>query len=318
MRAAAARLLTSLVDYHRREAKPGWWAFFERLKKSLDELRLDTEAIAYLSPASGVEPHADGRNLVHVLEFPDQEFKVRSGKVMDTVEGREAGTIVDIFPNGQLTLRRGRALFEVPLPNAVMSDGPVRTDAQRASLVRIGDAFVAGGDRHCVGRDLLTRAMPRIAGRNLGSILQTMNMDEQKALVGALDESYLFIQGPPGSGRRTFGARLIVSLLEAGKRVAVTATSHKAIHNLIRQRHRRRARGTCGGPRAQEDRERRRLGLRGRRIREHERQSRMRRKRRQSRRRDVMAVRTRGNGEPIRLRSSSTRPARSPWPTRSR
>ena len=28
-----------LVDYHRREAKPGWWAFFDRLKKSLDELQ---------------------------------------------------------------------------------------------------------------------------------------------------------------------------------------------------------------------------------------------------------------------------------------
>jgi uncharacterized protein len=233
VRAAAARLLTSLVDYHRREAKPGWWAFFERLKKSLDELRLDTEAIAYLSPARGVEPHADGNNLVHVLDFPDQEFKVRSGKVMDTVEGKEAGTIVDISPNGQLALRRGRAFFETPLPNAVMSDGPVRTDAQRASLVRIGDAFVAGGDRHRVGRDLLTRAMPRIAGRNPGSILQTMNTDEQKALVGALDESYLFIQGPPGSGKTYIGARLMVSLLEAGKRVAVTATSHKAIHNLL-------------------------------------------------------------------------------------
>ena len=60
-----------------------------------------------------------------------------------------------------------------------------------------------------------------------------MDMDEQKALVGALDESYLFIQGPPGSGKTYTGARLIVSLLEAGKRVAVTATSHKAIHNLL-------------------------------------------------------------------------------------
>ena len=33
-----APLLGQLLDYHRREAKPEWWAFFDRCKKSLDEL----------------------------------------------------------------------------------------------------------------------------------------------------------------------------------------------------------------------------------------------------------------------------------------
>ena len=61
-----------------------------------------------------------------------------------------------------------------------------------------------------------------------------MSLAEQQALVGALDESYLFIQGPPGSGKTYTGARLIVHLLRRpGCRVAVTATSHKAIHNLL-------------------------------------------------------------------------------------
>ena len=65
-RGQAPAALVHLVDYHRREAKPGWWAFFERLKKSLDELRDDTEAIAYLTPVGDrgadrqevVGPHA--------------------------------------------------------------------------------------------------------------------------------------------------------------------------------------------------------------------------------------------------------------------
>ena len=60
-----------------------------------------------------------------------------------------------------------------------------------------------------------------------------MDLEEQQALVGALDDSYLFIQGPPGSGKTYTGARLIASLVGPGKRVAVTATSHKAIHNLL-------------------------------------------------------------------------------------
>jgi uncharacterized protein len=51
--------------------------------------------------------------------------------------------------------------------------------------------------------------------------------------VAALDRSYLFIQGPPGAGKTYTGSHVIVNLLQAGKRVAVTSNSHKAIHNLL-------------------------------------------------------------------------------------
>ena len=50
-----------------------------------------------------------------------------------------------------------------------------------------------------------------------GASLQTLDLDEQKALVAALDASYLFIQGPPGSGKTCTGARLIVSLIAVGQ-----------------------------------------------------------------------------------------------------
>ena len=51
--------------------------------------------------------------------------------------------------------------------------------------------------------------------------------------VAALDESYLFVQGPPGTGKTWTGARLITHLMRLGRRVGVTATSHKVIHNLL-------------------------------------------------------------------------------------
>jgi uncharacterized protein len=53
--------------------------------------------------------------------------------------------------------------------------------------------------------------------------------------VADLDQSYLFIQGPPGSGKTWTGARMIVALIAMGKRIGVTAISHKAIHNLLRE-----------------------------------------------------------------------------------
>jgi uncharacterized protein len=44
----------------------------------------------------------------------------------------------------------------------------------------------------------------------------------------------LAIQGPPGAGKTYTGARMIVSLVAAGKRVGITATGHKVIANLLR------------------------------------------------------------------------------------
>jgi hypothetical protein len=46
-----------------------------------------------------------------------------------------------------------------------------------------------------------------------------------------LDSTVLAIQGPPVAGKTYTGARMIMTLLAAGKRVGITATSHKVIGN---------------------------------------------------------------------------------------
>ena len=48
-----------------------------------------------------------------------------------------------------------------------------------------------------------------------------------------LDQSVLPIQGPPGTGKTYTGAQIAVALMAQGRRVGVTAPSHKAIHNLL-------------------------------------------------------------------------------------
>ena len=49
-----------------------------------------------------------------------------------------------------------------------------------------------------------------------------------------MQDSVLPIQGPPGTGKTYVAARAILALVAAGRRVAVTATSHEAIGNLLR------------------------------------------------------------------------------------
>ncbi|WP_155887022.1 AAA domain-containing protein [Bartonella rattimassiliensis] len=48
-----------------------------------------------------------------------------------------------------------------------------------------------------------------------------------------MDNSYLFIQGPPGAGKTYTSSHIIVDLIKRGKKIGVTSNSHKAIHNLL-------------------------------------------------------------------------------------
>ena len=50
-----------------------------------------------------------------------------------------------------------------------------------------------------------------------------------------LDDSYLPIQGPPGAGKTYTGAHMIAELVRSGRKVGVTAVSHKVIENLLDQ-----------------------------------------------------------------------------------
>jgi hypothetical protein len=63
--------------------------------------------------------------------------------------------------------------------------------------------------------------------------LRQDDLEAAKALVAGLTGRHLVIQGPPGSGKTYAGARLIAHLIGLGRRVGVTSTSHKAIHNLL-------------------------------------------------------------------------------------
>jgi uncharacterized protein len=236
--ADSAILLGELLNYHRREAKPEWWAYFERRKKSLDDLLDDAQAIAYLEPVDGVAPETVLKSLVFPLQFPLQEFKLSAdpkAQLEDPFRRTSAGTIAWIDATaGRLGLKRG-AKRDEPLPSAIVSGKPLDTAAQRQALGRVADAVIAGGGAYAAVRALIGRDLPRVRSRASGASLQTLELSEQKALVAALDSSYLFIQGPPGSGKTFTGARLIVSLIAAGKRVGVAATSHKAINNLLRE-----------------------------------------------------------------------------------
>ncbi len=232
------RLGGELLDYHRREARPAWWAYFDRLGKGPEELLEDTEAIAYLEVDRSTAPEPRKRSLVHTLTFPMQDHKLRpSAVVYDPATGRSAGQIDGIEDTngalGRIRLLRGPSFSSSPLPEAIVAGGPIEDPTQRAAVLRVAQSIRAEDGRYPALRAILAREQPRIRGLNPGGRLQTTDLVTMQALALDLDASYLFIQGPPGTGKTWTGARVVAHLLANGRRVGIAAQSHKAIHNLL-------------------------------------------------------------------------------------
>ena len=235
-------LMAQLLDYHRREAKPSWWAYFERLEADEEQLtEVDNEALGEITVAN-IEPTQlppPLRSLLHTLHFPPQEHKVGPGAFVDPATGKVVN--VESIDNATRTLRisRGANRAAEPLPRALIPGGPYDTRVQRAALRRIAEDIVARGldaeGRYSALREILSGDFPSMVARRRGETLQAgaFDLDDAKQIAEGLNDSYLFIQGPPGSGKTYTGAHLILHLIERGKRVGVASGTHTAIHNLL-------------------------------------------------------------------------------------
>ncbi len=230
-------LAGQLLDYHDRERKPVWWAFFDRLDLTAEELVEDAEAIGGLRPLG--QPRAENRSTVYALTYPPQQQKVGSTPI-DPATGKGAGQLLTHDLDARtLELKRGRSFDDVVLPTALVPGRPYDTDAQEKALERFGRSRLAGGGAYPAAESILRRS-------SFGRDVQTTELDEMVGLLLALEAGdpglapaggpaprHLVIQGPPGSGKTWTSGRLIARLVEAGKSVGVASTSHRAIHKLL-------------------------------------------------------------------------------------
>ena len=226
-------LLAHLLYYHRREERPAWWWFFERQKMAPDQLLDDSESIAGLKLEESIAPIPDKRSKILTYRYPPQEHKFDSGDaVFDARTGVPAGEIVTLDDaTGILTLRRSPKRLDDPHPSEIIPKPSINSAPVRAAVRRFAEAVLEHGVAHTpyrAGADILLSRAPRVRG-----VAQGEELGDVYDVTNRLDSSYLFIQGPPGSGKTHTGARVIVELLRAGKRVGVTSNSHKAIHNLL-------------------------------------------------------------------------------------
>ena len=235
-------LARHMLEYHAREDKPVWWQFHDRCETYRDDPRklgTDTETIIGLEPLGMSRP--DKKSTIQDFSFPAQLHKLDTGDdCFDPATKGSAGELVamqDDENGGLLSLRRGPKLLDVALPKAITVCSTARRRPVIDAIARFGEALLANASpfRYRAAFDVITGGAPRLRGRRAGDVLQPAVTDEASvsAVVDALDDSYLFVQGPPGAGKTTLAAGLIAGIIERGCRVGITANSHKSIHNLL-------------------------------------------------------------------------------------
>ena len=251
-------ILAQLLSWHRREAKVAFWEFFDRMGKDGVGLIRDGTAVGPLEVIGPVgepwrpSPRSKLRQKWryrfspqdHDISARDDLFDPRLYRAQPDAkwsEWRVRGKLLEINDrDGTLDLtwppdatpRHPEALN----PLSIVGDKD-----HRAALRRLGEWVIANGidapGRWRAARDLLLCRPPR-CGQPAGEALRTVDepdLDAACRLALCLEEGALAIQGPPGSGKTYTGAHMIVRLLQAGRRVGISATSHKVISHFVEE-----------------------------------------------------------------------------------
>ncbi|OLE11694.1 MAG: hypothetical protein AUG89_09245 [Acidobacteria bacterium 13_1_20CM_4_56_7] len=237
-RKRVTQLVGWLLNYHRREEKPMWWRYFDRLGASEEELFNDADCLAELV-RTDKEPVRIKKSLEVEYRFdPEQDTKIQEGDKVYMLTGAEP-------------VRNTVAAFDVDHGLLTMSFGPKKAIPDRCSL--IPDEWVSSESlRNAVFRfaerwqrgdipsvqaidDLLFKRPPRLEDGPREALLAdgAQLPRDLVSLVRQLDHTTLCIQGPPGSGKTYNAAAVIVTLSAGGARIGVSSNSHKAIVNLL-------------------------------------------------------------------------------------
>lgn len=233
-----ADLLLDLSQFHKREDKPAYWAIFDRLARESEELLDDLECIQGLE-AVGEPTQVTKQSFERTYRFPQQETKLRAGKspCIKPATGIEDVSLRSIdHDTNTLVLRRSSAKGPLPDRLDLLPPQPLRNKVLKEAVAAVTEEIIAGSGRLPAVEHLLTQSPPLfVDGPRPAGVIPAdgdLPSDTSKA-IAAMAGTTLAIQGPPGTGKTYVSALSIVDLVRAGRRIAVSSNSHKAIGNLL-------------------------------------------------------------------------------------
>ena len=230
-------MLFDLLGYHRREAKPAWWAFFARGEKSPEQLRdEDREALGDLTQVRARRSEELNRSTCSRCGSPSRSTSSpRATGWSTTRPKRQRRFSSSTRPRARCVSNAATKAGLTP-PLALIPGRPYSTDAQVDALFRFADR-VAGAAS--------SRAAPRCRHRPAAAPRAALRPGTPPLTDGPVDLDVLRRRspasiaprcssrarpgperpGPARGSRSTCCARASAS--------ASSATSHKAINNLL-------------------------------------------------------------------------------------
>ncbi|MCC5013791.1 MULTISPECIES: TM0106 family RecB-like putative nuclease [unclassified Legionella] len=239
-------LFAWVLEFHRREKKPMYWRLFDRLGASDDELFDDTDCLARCvrTERPAYKFKRGDKNLCYEYSFdPNQEFKAAAEKYNVFGQERANGKTISVefikeesnLGEGFIVLKTAALLDSVVtlIPDESINPEPIPT-----AIAAVAEAFAQGRLENTAIYDFLTRSTPRIRVLVHGAPIAPSHEPEERlnqiiSAIRNLEDSYLTIQGPPGSGKSYTAKHVIAELLKLGKRIGISSNNHKAINHLL-------------------------------------------------------------------------------------
>jgi predicted RecB family nuclease len=211
---AARWLLAHALDWHRREDKVKWWEFFRLRDLAEEELYDEKRALAGLVHVGRLPKTTKGEKTpVDRYRYPAQECSIKADDELRLTDGERFGKVIAVDADARTVDVKKPAKLDGTHPSACFAYRRVDIKEPSKAVLRLAEWIVANGmdaaGEYRAARDLLLRVPPRSEG------------------------GVLPVQGPPGSGKTYNGARMIADWVRQGKRVGVTAVSHKVIDKVL-------------------------------------------------------------------------------------
>ena len=228
-------LLAQMLEFHRREEKSVWWEYFRLRDLEDEELLEEKDAIAGLQFVGRLRK--EKKSFIDRYHFPPQEVGIKRKKKLHNHHDY-IGTVFEIDTRaGVLDIKTTRKEDE-PTPTSVFEHDNVPAGPLHRAVVALATWVAENGidadGPYRAARNLLLGRKPNLPlfDGSLEGAGET-TLDAAKRIIHQLDHDVLPIQGPPGCGKTYTGARMIRDLVRAGKKVGITAVSHKVIENFV-------------------------------------------------------------------------------------
>ena len=229
------KLLIDLGLFHYREKKPQAWAVFDASKKSSEELLDDTESLSGLKALA--KPYSVKRSVERSYSFPPQFTKLTENKsaCVAMVDGSIKTVNISDFDarNGRLKLKVGKKSDDALLNQLDLLPSFSISTTVIESAIRTLIQLICANQAPQASLDLIERCRPNLKDMSVLVEKGISIVERMERAVNGMQSTVLMVQGPPGTGKTYVSARVMLSLVQQGYRVAVSSNSHEAIRNLL-------------------------------------------------------------------------------------